>query len=523
MTAVQMRDGAGSRLPVRDVAKFTAAVALLAIFWDAAVGHGLTWENDPYWSYWVTKTFLIATIFGLGTAWFGIGEGRGAIITAVHTVVLTVYYWSFSPIGLPSSPNWLDLEHTWITGLPIHFAVIYLGYLSALWLWRRRDRAAAEAEDSARSGVAALIASVAIVVLAGLLASLALGEFPGVTWFLVRLLITVPFLLLWWAAAGRDRISAVAGGVTLAFIWATYGQFVGPSGLPDLPLRIFSTDAPPAFVRWLDYKELWGISLPIYIVVMVGVLVLASRGLAGAGRGRRAAVAAAAIAALLFTTGLTVSPENRGLTARFTASGTARVETGPFYSGQFSPPGTGTIEITATDMGDRVSPLEPHDRLVIEASLRAGGHTYEVVVAKPMVSDPLGRFTTWWGVGFDVWHHGKSGIGTDQIRPVHSELAAFGLGDLTVDGQVVARGAPVHVMTMPFGTEQNKVLDLEVGDPAAGALPGVPAGHLRAVWDSFSGDVPKGLETTRYLVGDIVLLALLVAAFILNRRERTGP
>ena len=522
MSATGMRGPAAARLPLRDVAKFTGGVALLAIFWDAAVGHGLTWENDPYWSYWVTKTFLIATIFGLGTAWFGVGEGRGAVITAVHTIVLTVYYWSLSPIGLPSSPNWLDLEHTWITGIPIHFGVIYLGYLSALWLWRRRDRAVAEEDDSAATGLAALIAGVAIVILAGLLSGLALGEFPGVTWFVVRLLVTVTFLLLWWAAAGRDRVSAVTGGVTLAFIWATYSQFVGPVGLPDLPLRIFTTNPPPSIVRWLDYKELWSISLPIYIVVMVGVLLVVSRGFLRTDGGRPAAVAAAAIAALLFTTGLTVSPEDRGLTARFSASGSARVETGAFYSNQFSPPGNGTVEISATDMGDRVSPLPPHDRLSIQASLQAGGHTYEVSVANPMVGDPLGRFTTWWGVGFGVWHHGKSGIGSPLLPPIHSEFAAFGLGDLTVDGKLVAKGAPIHVMTMPSGTEQNKMLDLEVGDSAAGALPGVPAGHLRVVWDSFSGEVPKGLEISRYLIGDIVLLALLIAAFVLNRRERAA-
>jgi hypothetical protein len=106
------------RLTAGHVSRFTAIVAILAIFADAAVGHGLTWENDPYWTYWITKTFLIATVFGLGTAWFGIGVRRGAVITAVHTVVLTVYYWTLSPVGLPSSPEWLDLEHTWVTGLP---------------------------------------------------------------------------------------------------------------------------------------------------------------------------------------------------------------------------------------------------------------------------------------------------------------------------------------------------------------------------------------------------------------------
>jgi hypothetical protein len=51
-------------------------------------------------------------------AWFGVGAGRGAAITAVHTVVLTVYYWSLSSVGLPAAPEWLDLEHTWLTGCP---------------------------------------------------------------------------------------------------------------------------------------------------------------------------------------------------------------------------------------------------------------------------------------------------------------------------------------------------------------------------------------------------------------------
>lgn len=77
------------RLTAGQVSRFTAIVALLAIFADAAVGHGLAWKNDPYWQHWITKTFLIATIFGLGTAWFGIGVARGPFITAVHTVVLT--------------------------------------------------------------------------------------------------------------------------------------------------------------------------------------------------------------------------------------------------------------------------------------------------------------------------------------------------------------------------------------------------------------------------------------------------
>jgi hypothetical protein len=76
----------------------------------------------------------------------------------------------------------------------------------------------------------------------------ALGEFPGFTWFLVRLLITVTFLLVWWGLFGTDLGSGVVGGVLLALTWATYSQFLGPVALPDTPLRILNPAPPPAVV-----------------------------------------------------------------------------------------------------------------------------------------------------------------------------------------------------------------------------------------------------------------------------------
>src|SRR5688500_10993165 len=98
------------------VVKFTALAAALAIFIDAAIAHAMIWGNDPYWTYWITDTLLMATVFSLGTMLFGIGMGKGALITAVHVTLLTTYYWSLSPIGLPAHPEWLDFEHTWATG-----------------------------------------------------------------------------------------------------------------------------------------------------------------------------------------------------------------------------------------------------------------------------------------------------------------------------------------------------------------------------------------------------------------------
>ena len=503
-----------ARLSGRDVAKFTALVALLAIFSDAAVGHGLMWENDPYWTYWVTKTFLIATIFGLGTAWFGIGAGRGAAITLVHTIVLTVYYWSLAPIGLPSSPVWLDLEHTWITGVPIHFAVIYLGYLTALWLWRRRAAADVEERtDRAPFGTSALAVGVVITIVAGGISSLALGDFPGLTWFLTRVLITVPFVMGWWVLAGRDRLSAVVGGVVLGLWWATYGHFLAPGGLPDNPLRLFADQTPPATVRWLDYTELWLISLPIYIVVSALVLLAAAVFVTRGGGLRRPLAATAALGSILLITGATVSPDEYGQTVQVSASGSAEVETGDFYSGEFTA-GTAEIDVVATDIGGRVTPLPPHDRLEIDASVQTDGGAFEVAVRQPMVNDPLGRFTTWWGVGIDVDHHGHTGIGTDEIPETHSELAVFGVGDVTADGETIATGVPVHVMTADDGS-----LELDVGDPDAGPITGLPDGHLRVRWASYDGEVSSAPRNARYLGGGLFLLALLAGVAWLVRRE----
>ena len=146
--------------------------------------------------------------------------------------------------------------------------------------------------------------------------------------FLVRALITIPFLLLWFAFWGRDTISALAGALTLAFVWATYGEFVGPLGLPDTRLRIFDQEPPPATAFWLDYRDTWLISLPIYLVVMSAILLVTVGFLAGS-RGERRRLAlplapaalVAGLAAFLFVSNLWV--DAGGTTASLTASGSA--------------------------------------------------------------------------------------------------------------------------------------------------------------------------------------------------------
>jgi hypothetical protein len=88
VAAIDAGRGAASRraegTPGRDlltghqVAKFGVMVGFVGIFFDASLAHGLFWENDPYWTYWITKTFLITSLFSLTTAVFGIGLAQGA-------------------------------------------------------------------------------------------------------------------------------------------------------------------------------------------------------------------------------------------------------------------------------------------------------------------------------------------------------------------------------------------------------------------------------------------------------------
>jgi hypothetical protein len=506
MALGNVRDWIGSS---RELGVFTAMVALLAILADAAVGHALLWENDPYWTYWITKTFLIATVFGLGTAWLGTGLVRGAVISFVHTIVLTVYYWTLSPIGLPSHPDWLDLEHTWITGVPVHFAVIYLGYLLALWIWRRRP---VDDAPAARDALAALVAGLVIVVVAGALASLAVADFPGFTWFLVRLLITVPFLIFWWAAAGRDVPAAVGGAITLAFVWGAYGHFLSPSGLPDFPLRITSEEPPPADVEWLGYRDLWLISFPIYLLVAGAVLTAAVPLLT---RARLHAAPALAALVLVAAPPLIAIPfaDASGDNATIEARGAAQVEDGEWYSNEF---GRGDAELTlqATDQGGRVTPLPPHDRIEIEARVEhPDGATYEIAATEPLVDDPIGRHGTWWGVGLDEWHHGESGVGTEKLPAVHSEVALFAVGEVRRDGELVAGAVPIHVMTTdePYPGR----LELHVGDEQTPVV-GLPDERLRVVWSDYSGGAEK--KTDRHLIGSVVLVILLGLALAATTR-----
>lgn len=278
-------------------------------------------------------------------------------------------------------------------------------------------------------------------------------------------------------------------------------------------------------MRWLDYRETWLIGLPIVAIVAVAAFVMTARRSARDTSGSRSrllpAVGALVLIGSLALGGVAfASNEPGGDDATITASGPVSLEQGEWYGDDFTD-AAASIELYARDRAARVTPLEPHDVLSIEASIEhPDGSTYELSVADPMVSDPLGRHTTWWGVGFHHWHHGRSGIGTDALPPIHSEVAVFGLGELSVDGEPIATGVPVHVMTAEEGLPGR--LELDVGDVAAD-IPGVPDGHLRVVWGDYEGSAGQGPKRSRNALGTAVLAGLLALGLLINRDAASQP
>jgi hypothetical protein len=501
-----------------ELVKFAAVAAVLAMLFDAVIGHALLWDNDPYWTYWVTDAFLIATVFSVGTALLGAGIVRGAVITVVQMLVLTTYYWSLSPIGLPTDPEWLDLEHTWVTGPPVHFGVYYLGYLVALWLWRRRATVGdAARNDVAPDAVRALVTAGGVVAVVGAAQTVALDEFPGATWFVMRIVILVPFTLAWWALAGRDRAASVAGGLLAAVLLAAYGHYLGPVGLPDADLRVVAQDLPPADVHWLSYRDEFLVMGPIMLVVAVAAYMGAARWRGGRWATPKlspaplgtAALALVLVVAAGFVAAAHVGASDERVTV--TSSGDARVGSGPDYTGDLVAT-EADLRFVVDQRNTKRTPLNPHDDVDLAATITRDGTRYDVTAAEPMVRDAAGRFGTWGGVGYDRWHHGRSGIGTAQLDAVRSEVTLYAIGELRVEGELVATGLPLHALTTGAGVE------LHVGDPAT-PVPALPDGHLRVVWDERGGDSPVAPERARYLLGGVVLLALLALALTAARAE----
>jgi hypothetical protein len=513
-------------LTAKQVVKFSLLVGLGAIFIDAAIAHGLFWDNDPYWTYWITKTFLITTVFLLGTAWLGAGIWQGLVLTAVHTAILEVYYQWLAPVGLPQEPEWLDFNHLWVTGVPAHYLAILAGYFLALWLWRRnatllssdgrQERASAYYGTGAFS-LYALAVTVVILVLDGIITQgILLQDFPGITFFVQHLLVGFVFVAAWTAYAGpRDVQHWVIGSLLLALIWVTYSMYLGPRGLPL---------EPPVYS---GYNDLWWRAFPgAFVSALVGWW-LCSRFISPR--------LFASVAAALFLSAVVFAPDiswaqaplpvekgTNALHASARASGAGVRVVGPDpVDLNSTQPVDGTIAVETWEMGNRWSHVQNTDAMRVAATFTSNGAQYEVTIDKPMPRHPLGQYTTWSGVVYDHEMHGDTGIGTGKLPKMRPDIALWGWAEVKRDGQVLAKMAPAHVMVTSQGTMPGIMLEINTEDRA---LAGEPDGYINVMWHNIEAlQLPTAQANTRLTIGWIALIGAALLFGILAWRAPASP
>ena len=502
------------RLSARDTAKFGILVGLSAIFIDAAIAHGLFWENDPYWTYWITKSFLISTVFIIGTAFLGIGITQGLILTAVHTAILEVYYEWLAPIGLPQEPQWLDDNHLWVTGVPVHYLAILTGYFIALWVWRRSsgglEREARRDDDradrAAPLAISSLVATAVILLLSGIIThALLMGEFPGITYFVQHLLIGFVFLYLWSAYVGLGGAGWIVGAMMLALVWTTYGIYLGPTGLPDK-------------VHYLTFHQHWSRVFPgDFVSALIGLFVV-TRFLPRFGG--RAAQGAAAVAALLVLVPGEAEAKPRGLHASASASGEAVRVTGPNPVDMASAqPANGSISIRVVEGGNRWSHVQAKDWIALTADFTGADGRYRVLVDKAMPRHPLGSYTTWNGVALSHDMHGETGIGTAKLPLMKPEISLYGWGKVWRNGQLISAMAPVHAMVSTKAPMAGIMLEVDTEEKT---LRDVPDGYLTVHWPSVANlRMPTATLRNVQILGWVGLIGLaLLFGWLAWREER---
>ena len=142
---------------------------------------------------------------------------------------------------------------------------------------------------------------------------------------------------------------------------------------------------------------------------------------------------------------------------------------------------------------------------------------------QPQREDPHGRFPTFKGVGLHVDNHDIPGLPAGSPDG-DTDLAVFGLGDLTCDGQVLGKDLPVRVIASRDLMGGYR-LELDIGDDDTAPVQGMPShqNQVRAYWRDYTGSVPKSDNLAHYLGGGSMLAAMLGVTLTMNRRERRHP
>jgi hypothetical protein len=418
----------------------------------------------------------------------------GAGLTAVHTLILEIYYQWLAPVGLPQEPEWLDFNHFWVTGIPAHFLAILAGYLLALWLWKR-NRPVEEVDwaETANFALYALITAVIILFLDGLITQLIfLQDFPGITFFVQHLLIAFVFVAAWTAYSGFSTSSLIVGSLMLALVWVTYNMYLGPRGLPL---------EPPVYS---GYDDLWWKSFRgAFFSALIGWWVSgkfilnrlwAQQPQAAVERGTNA------------------------LHATASASGEAMRVTGPDPVNMNSTaPAEGSISVETWESGNRWSHIQNTDAMAVKAEFSTDEGKYEVTIDRPMPRHPLGKYTTWNGVVYDHEMHGDTGIGTGKLPQMRPEIAVWGWAVVKRGGKVLSPMAPAHVMVTSSGPMPGIMLEVDTEEKT---LSGAPDGYINVMWPRIGSlQMPESHSNLRLIVGWIALIGIVLLFGVLAWRE----
>jgi|GEM_PF-3958176 len=499
------------KLTPRGTIKFGILVGFTAILMDAAIAHGLWWENDPYWTYWITKTFLIMSVFILGTAIIGIGVRQGIVITVIHVLMLEIYYQWFAPIGLPQEPFWLEHRDLWLPGYIVHYLVIFSGYLLALWVWLRNIRRKNIENQNASSVLWLFLSAITILVIDGIITSgILIQNFPGITFFIQHLLIIFTFLAAWGVFVGFDRRGIVGGALCLSLILTTYNMYVGPLGLP--------TQAP----YYLGYTDLWLKSFPgAFIATFIGLWIFFqtkwSKGKPVLKNFNTFAIILGFIL-LPYIVSAKSPPDREGAKAETSGSGQMIVGPDP-YDLESVENVHGSITVSATDVGNRWSQIQNIDEMKVNATITTPTSTYVITINKAMPRHPLGKYTTWMGVALHHSMHGDTGIGTDKIPEVKPEIALWGYATVEKDGQIISKMAPAHIMVMAKEPMRGITLEVDAEDKN---LVGIPDGYIHIMWPTIDSlALPTTDKNSREAIGWLVLLGInaLLWSFVRNEEK----
>lgn len=479
------------KLNSRELVVFGVLVGFTAIFVDAIIAHGLFWENDPYWTYWITKTFLIITVFTIGTALLGIGIRQGLIITGVHTLILEIYYEWLAPIGLPQEPMWLPFKDLWTLGVITHFLAILAGYFIALWLWYRSKERYELARVEKTVGKVLLVTFVVLLVDGVITHGLVARDFPGITFFVQHFLITFVFLMAWMVYIGFDLRGKIAASLLLALTWIGYSLYLSPMGLPN------------GAVEYLGYKELWSQHFPSSLISIFLALWLVTKFI----RKDFLMISGTAALLLLLSFSPTTTLAKGNMSAEAKAEGELMFVVGSDPVNMKSTEmGSGFISISTEDDGNRWSHLQNQDKVDVVAEMNLSGEKYKVIIKQAMPRHYLGLYTTWSGVVYEAEMHGDTGIGTAKLPKVTPEIALWGYAEVYKNEELIAKAAPAHIMVME--KEPIKGIMLEVETEGKGLL-GAPDGYLNVLWPEISSiQVPEEEKQQREFIGWAALLFL---------------